>query len=90
MFLKMFNDILKKKRCEIGRKNVLKNVSQGGWRDGSVVKNTDCSSSGPEFNSQQPHGGSQPPVMESKFNTEKKIFRSKVDSRGSNYMTIFS
>jgi hypothetical protein len=34
-----------------------------GWRDGSVVKSTDCSSKGPEFNSQQPHGGSQPPVM---------------------------
>jgi hypothetical protein len=30
----------------------------GGWRDGSVVKSTDCSSRGPEFNSQQPHGGS--------------------------------
>jgi hypothetical protein len=27
------------------------------------VKNTDCSSRGPEFNSQQPHGGSQPSVM---------------------------
>jgi hypothetical protein len=25
----------------------------------------DCSSRGPEFNSQQPHGGSQPSVMES-------------------------
>jgi hypothetical protein len=24
-----------------------------GWRDGSVVKNTDCSSRGPEFKSQQ-------------------------------------
>jgi hypothetical protein len=24
---------------------------------------TDCSSTGPEFNSQQPHGGSQPSVM---------------------------
>ena len=33
-----------------------------GWRDGSVVKSTDCSSRGPEFNSQQPHG-SQPSVM---------------------------
>jgi hypothetical protein len=31
-----------------------------GWRDGSVVKSTDCSSRGPEFNSQYPHGGSQP------------------------------
>uniref|UniRef100_A0A8I6AET2 Cytochrome c oxidase assembly protein COX20, mitochondrial n=1 Tax=Rattus norvegicus TaxID=10116 RepID=A0A8I6AET2_RAT len=35
----------------------------GGWRDGSVTKSTDCSSRGPEFNSQQPHGGSQPSVM---------------------------
>ena len=39
-----------------------------GWRDGSEVKNTDCSSRGPEFrgpefNSQQPHGGSQPSIM---------------------------
>jgi hypothetical protein len=33
---------------------------KGGWRDGSVVKSTDCSSRGPEFNSQQPHGISQP------------------------------
>jgi hypothetical protein len=38
---------------------------EGGWRDGSVVKSIDCSSRGPEFNSQQPHGGSQPPVMRS-------------------------
>ena len=36
-----------------------------GWRDGSEVKSTDCSSRGPEFNSQQLHGGSQPSVMES-------------------------
>jgi hypothetical protein len=35
-----------------------------GWRDDSAVKSTDCSSRGPEFNSQQPHGGSQPSVME--------------------------
>jgi hypothetical protein len=28
-----------------------------------VVKDTGCSSRGPEFNSQQPHGGSQPSVM---------------------------
>jgi hypothetical protein len=26
---------------------------------------TDCSTEGPEFNSQEPHGGSQPPVIES-------------------------
>jgi len=34
-----------------------------GLGDGSAVKSTDCSSRGPEFNSQQPHGGSQPSVM---------------------------
>jgi hypothetical protein len=36
-----------------------------GWRDGSAVKSTDCSSRGPEFNSQQLHGGSQPSIRES-------------------------
>jgi hypothetical protein len=36
-----------------------------GWRDGSVIKSADCSSEGPEFKSQQPHGGSQPSVMKS-------------------------
>jgi hypothetical protein len=34
-----------------------------GWRGGSEVKSTDCSSKGPEFNSQQPHGGSQAYAM---------------------------
>jgi len=34
-----------------------------GWRDGSVVKSSVCYSRGPEFSSQQPHGGSQPSVM---------------------------
>jgi hypothetical protein len=34
-----------------------------GWRDGSAVRSTDCSSRGPEFNSQQLHGGSQTSVM---------------------------
>jgi hypothetical protein len=34
-----------------------------GWRDGSEVKSTGCSFKGHEFNSQQPHGGSQPSVM---------------------------
>ena len=34
-----------------------------GWWGGSVVKSTDCSSRGPEFKSQQPHGGSQPSTM---------------------------
>jgi hypothetical protein len=39
------------------------NINFGGWRDGSAVKSTDCSSRGPEFNPQQPHGGSQPSLM---------------------------
>jgi hypothetical protein len=30
---------------------------------GSLVRSTGCSSRGPEFNSQQLHGGSQPSVM---------------------------
>jgi len=35
----------------------------GAGEVGSEVKNTDCSSRGPEFNSQQPHGGPQPSVV---------------------------
>jgi hypothetical protein len=34
-------------------------IMGGGWRDGLVVKSTDCSSEGPEFKSQQLHGGSK-------------------------------
>jgi hypothetical protein len=34
-----------------------------GWKDDSAVKSTDCSSRSPEFNSQKPHGGSQPSEM---------------------------
>ena len=44
-----------------GNMNIkIKRFFGGDRRDGSVVKSTDCSSRGPEFNSQQPHGGSQP------------------------------
>jgi hypothetical protein len=42
---------------------ILAEMNQEGWRDGSAVKSTDCSSRGPGFNSQQPYGGSQPSVM---------------------------
>jgi len=45
--------------------NLILKMYIGGWRDGSVVKSTDCSSEGPEFKSQQSHGGSQPSVMRS-------------------------
>ena len=34
-----------------------------GWRDIPVVKSTNYCSRGPEFKSQQLHGGSQPSVM---------------------------
>jgi len=44
-------------------KTQIKKVNFKDWRDGSAVKSTGCSSRGPEFNSQQPHGGSQPSVM---------------------------
>jgi hypothetical protein len=44
---------------------VILKIGSLGWRDGSAVKSTACSSTGPEFNSQQPHGGSQPCVMRS-------------------------
>jgi hypothetical protein len=39
------------------------NSTVWGWRDGSAIKSTDCSSRGTEFSSQQPHGSSQPSVM---------------------------
>jgi hypothetical protein len=45
------------------REILSRKTKTGGWRDGSVVKSTDCSSKGPEFKSQQPHGGSQPSVQ---------------------------
>jgi hypothetical protein len=34
-----------------------------GQRGSLVVKSIDCSSKGPEFKSQQPHGGSQPSIL---------------------------
>jgi hypothetical protein len=51
-----------KRNSKLNVKHIDRNISKG-WRDGSTVKSTDCSSRGPEFNSQQPHGGSQPSVM---------------------------
>ena len=34
-----------------------------GYRDSTAFMSTDYSSKGPEFKSQQPHGGSEPSVM---------------------------
>jgi hypothetical protein len=48
-----------------GKGPEIRTWSIGGWRDGSAGKSTDYSSKGPEFKYQQPHGGSQPPVMRS-------------------------
>jgi len=68
------NPVLKRKKKERkegkeerkeGRKEGKKERKEGDWRDGSEVKSTGCSSKGPEFKSQQPHGGSQPSVMRS-------------------------
>ena len=42
--------------------NSKKKITLQDWRDGSVVKSTDCSSEGPEFKPQQPYSGSQPSV----------------------------
>jgi hypothetical protein len=56
-------------RCEVERcitlmaLGILKAVVR--WKNGSADKSTDCSSKGPEFKSQQPHGGSQPSIVRS-------------------------
>jgi hypothetical protein len=42
-----------------------KKETEGGWRDGSAGKSTNCSSEHPEFKSQQPHGGAQPSITRS-------------------------
>jgi hypothetical protein len=53
-----------KASCALGEGCVTKqNLYPKGWRDGSVIKSTDYSSRGPEFNYQQPHGGLQTSVM---------------------------
>jgi hypothetical protein len=42
-----------------------KNLSLGAGEMAQWVRAPDCSSEGPKFKSQQPHGGSQPSVMRS-------------------------
>jgi hypothetical protein len=44
---------------------LLKIKLSGAEKNGSAIKSTSCSSRGPEFNSQQPHGGSHPCVIRS-------------------------
>jgi hypothetical protein len=45
------------------KNKLIKKKDMRGWGDGSEVNSTDCSYRGPEFNSEQLHGGSQPSVM---------------------------
>jgi hypothetical protein len=45
--------------------SILMEYNDAGWRDGSEAKRNDCSPEGPEFKSQQTHGGSQPSKMRS-------------------------
>jgi hypothetical protein len=42
----------------VGMGPALKIALCPGWRDGSAVKNSYCFSKGPEFSSQEAHGGS--------------------------------
>jgi hypothetical protein len=44
---------------------MLKNTHYGAGEMAQQVKAPDCSFEGPEFKSQQPHGGSQPSVTRS-------------------------
>jgi hypothetical protein len=50
--------------CTLQNSTLKYKVLLWGWRDGSEVKSTDCPSKGPEFKSQQPHGGSQPSIID--------------------------
>jgi hypothetical protein len=43
----------------------IKKIIMGAGEMAQWVRAPDCSSEGPKFKSQQPHGGSQPPVMRS-------------------------
>jgi hypothetical protein len=42
----------------------VKRIALGAGEMAQGVRAPDCSSKGPKFKSQQPHGGSQPPVTE--------------------------
>ena len=50
------------KRPSLGMRGGKRKQTNGGWRDGSVVKSTCCSSRGAEFDSQHPRECLQPTV----------------------------
>jgi hypothetical protein len=63
ILLASFSFVLKRQNIYLVIKTIWLKRKHQGWRDGSAVKSTDCSSRGPELNSQQPQGGSEPSVM---------------------------
>ena len=65
----MFSELIDAFIVQTAKKGILLELTirtdqLGSWGDGSVVNGTDCFSRGPEFSSQQPHGGSQPSVIQ--------------------------
>jgi hypothetical protein len=56
--------ILPSLKQTIERYNI-KKLRKGAGEMAQWLKSTDCSSKGPKFKSQQPHGGSQPSVTKS-------------------------
>jgi hypothetical protein len=65
LFIKMKVTNLKNNNNKIRNLKNNNNKIRKQTRNGSAVKSTDCSSRGPEFNFQQPHGGSQSSIMRS-------------------------
>ena len=58
---------------------MLEFIDMGWSNDGSAVKSTDCSSEGPEFSSQQSHGGSWPSVMGSDALKTATVYSHKIN-----------
>jgi hypothetical protein len=58
-----FNVPFSPSQSQRGLNNIITIIED--WWDGSAGKSADCSSKGPEFKSQQPHGGSQSSVTKS-------------------------
>ena len=59
-----FNNQLRQEDKEF-KNNKQKKIKTGTGEMAQWVRAPDCSSEGPEFKSQQPHGGSQPSIMRS-------------------------
>lgn len=57
-----------------------------GWRDGSAVKTNNCSSRGPEFESQCPHGASQPSITPVSGTLTQGLFQGLLISSGTRHV----